>query len=224
MRKLAAAVGLTALATVTSSAQQTIFNIPTADVLGRGKTYLESDVLWRPQVPDFALFTERGAYGLGGNVEVGINFGGFLTPDRSSPIATPNIKWQPWHDDKISVTTGGFGLFYLRGSGDGKPAVEGYAHAAYKLPTGTRLTAGAYWASSGYAAAHPAAGALAGLEQRVNDHLNLIADWLSGKNALGYFTTGISATLGGWTLYAGYSFKNGDSKANAMLFELGFTF
>jgi len=120
-----------------SRGQQTIFNVPSADVLDRGKTYLELDVLGRPQDPDFALFSGRGVYGLGANVEAGVNFTGFLVPGRSVPVATPNVKWQPWHDDRLAFTTGVFGLFYLRGSRDGDPAALWYGHAAYKLTPGT---------------------------------------------------------------------------------------
>ena len=42
-------------------AQQTIFNVPSADVLDKGKFYLETDALWRPQEPNFAVFTARGS-------------------------------------------------------------------------------------------------------------------------------------------------------------------
>ncbi len=222
-RLVTATLFLSALA-ASLSAQQTIFNVPSADVLDKGKTYLELDVLGRPQDPNFALFTARGVYGFGSNIEAGVNFGGFIVPGRSVPTATPNIKWQPWHNDKLAFTTGVFGLFYLRGSKDGDPAVLGYAEASYRLPTNTRLTAGGYWASSGYAASDPQAGALLGLEQKVNDHLNIIADWISGDNGIGYFTPGVSVPLGPWTIYAGYSIKNGDSSGDAMLIEFGFTF
>jgi len=58
----------------------------------------------------------------------------------------------------------------------------------------------------------------------VNDHLNVNADWFTGKSGLGYFTPGIASAWGPWTVYAGYSFKNGDSKGNALLLELGLTF
>jgi hypothetical protein len=224
------AAGLFLAIAASALAQQTIFNVPSADVLDKGKTYLEGDALWRPQEPKFALFTARGVYGFGANIEAGVNFGGFLTPGRSVPYATPNIKWQPWHNDNLAFTTGAFGLFYLRGSRDGKPAALWYGEASYKLPTNTRLTAGGYWASSGYAAPDPQAGALLGFEQKINDHLNIIADWISGDNGIGYFTPGVSVPLGDWTIYAGYSFKNGSNKhvphgaANAILFELGFTF
>ena len=77
----------------------------------------------------------RGVYGFGSNIEAGANFGGFAASGRSVPFATVNIKWQPWHNDKLAFTTGAFGLFYLRGSRDGDPAALWYGEASYKLPT-----------------------------------------------------------------------------------------
>lgn len=205
-------------------AQQTIFNLPNADVLDKGKVYLEEDTLWRPSDPRFTAFTARGVYGLGSHVEAGVNFGGFLTPGRSVPTVVPNVKWQPWSSDGWSVTAGALGLFFLRGAQDGTPAALGYGHAAYKLPTGTRLTAGGYWASSGYAASGVQKGLLAGFEQPILPGLTVAADWFSGKNGLGYFSPGIIATTGPWALYAAWTFKNGDSKGNGALIELGVTF
>lgn len=221
---LAATVGFLSALAAPALAQQTIFNVPSADVLDNGKTYLEADALGRPKDPSFGFFTMRGVYGFGSNIEAGANFGGFAASGRSVPFATVNIKWQPWHDDHLAFTTGAFGLFHLRSSKDGTAAALWYGEASYKLPTDTRVSVGGYWASSGYAAPDPRAGALIGFEQRITDHLNLIADWFSGDNALGYFTPGVSVPLGDWTIYAGYSLKNGDTKGNAFLFELGFTF
>ena len=222
-RLVAATLFLSALA-LPLSAQQTIFNIPSADVLDKGKFYLEADALGRWDDPEFGLFTARGVYGFGSNIEAGVNFGGFAATGRSVPYATPNIKWQFWHNDRLALQAGAFGLFYLRGSRDGDPAALGYVEAAWKLPTNTRLTAGGYWASSGYAAPDPQAGALLGLEQKVFDHLNVIADWISGENGIGYFTPGVSVPLDAWTIYLGYSLKNGDSKGNALLVEVGVHF
>ena len=218
---LAAMLGVAASA---AAAQQTIFNVPSADVLERGKTYLEVDALGRPEAPRFGLFTARGVYGLGGRVEAGINVGGFAVPGRSAPVATPNVKWQPFASDRITVTTGAVGLFFLRGARDGTPAALGYVHLAGKVGAGTRLTVGGYWASSGYAAPDVQKGALAAIEQKVLEHWTLAADWFSGTNGLGYFSPGVVATTGPWALYVAYSFKNGDSKGNAALVEIGITF
>jgi hypothetical protein len=223
--RVAAAIAFLVMAAGSAArAQQTIFNVPSADVLDKGKTYLEADALWPPQEPNFAVFTARGVYGFGSHIEGGFNFGGFTTPGRSTPIATAALKWQPVRTGHFALTAGAHGLFFLRGSKDGDPAGQFYADASYTLPTNTRITAGGWIATAGYAAADSQKGALVGFEQKVEEHLNLIADWFSGKSSLSYFTPGVSSTWGGWTIYAGYSFKNGDSKGNAMLVELGFTF
>ena len=204
--------------------QQTIFNVPSADVLDKGKLYLEEDNLWRPQDPNFAVFTIRGVYGFGGHVEGGINVGGFVTPGRSTPNAVAAVKWQPLKEGNFALTVGAHGLFFLRGASDGEPSGFFYGHASYAFPTNTRITAGGWVTTAGFAAPDSREGALVGLEQKVADHLNLIADWYSGKNGIGYFTPGISSAWGQWTLYAGYSIKNSDSKGNAALIELGFNF
>jgi hypothetical protein len=204
--------------------QQTIFNVPDADILEKGKTYLEGNTLWRPQAPAFADFSAHGVWGLGGNVEAGINLTGFMTPGRSVPAAQPNVKWQPWSDGTWSVTAGAAGQFFLRGARDGTPAALGYAHVAARLPTETRLTAGGYWASSGYAAEDVQKGVVAGVEQEFAQGWTLAADWFSGNNQLGYLTPGLVWKTGPWTVYLGYSFKNGESKGNGVLSQLGFEF
>ena len=113
---------------------------------------------------------------------------------------------------------------FLRGARDGDPTGHFYAHASYAFPTNTRLTAGAWVATPGYAAAGTTRGGLFGFEQKVIDHWNIDADWFSGENGLGYFSPGVISTWGRWTIYAAYSLKNGDSKGNALLLELGFNF
>jgi hypothetical protein len=212
------------LAAASARGQQTIFNVPSADVLDKGKLYLEEDTLWRPQDPDFAVFTIRGVYGFGGHVEGGMNVGGFVTPGRSTPNAVAAVKWQPLKEGNFALTVGAHGLFFLRGAADGEPSGFFYGHASYAFPTNTRITAGGWVTTAGFAAPDSREGALVALEQKIVNHLNLIADWYSGKNGIGYFTPGISSTWGGLTLYAGYSIKNGDSKGNATLIELGYAF
>jgi hypothetical protein len=163
-------------------------------------------------------------YGFGGHVEAGVNFGGFQASGRSVPVATPNIKWQPVSADGWTLTAGAFGLFFLRGSSDGSPAALAYAHVAKKLATGTRLTGGFYWASSGYAAPSVQAGAIAAIEQSVGAGFSLAADWFTGTNSIGYFSPGLIWSSGPWTLYGAWTFKNSDSRGNAALFEAGITF
>ena len=86
------------------------------------------------------------------------------------------------------------------------------------------MTAGGWIATSGYAARDRTGGGLFGVEQKVNDYLTIAADWFSGRNGIGYLSPGCISAWGPWTIYAAWSLKNGDSKGNAALLELGFLF
>jgi hypothetical protein len=98
-----------------------------------------------------------------------------------------------------------------------------YAHAAAKLPTGARLSAGGWWASSGFANSGVEKGGLFGLEQPITANMTLAADWYTGHNGIGYASPGVIVTAGHWVLYVAYAIKNGDSKGNGLLLELGFS-
>jgi len=221
-RWLAAAVASIVCAfAAPARAQQTLFNVPSADVLEAGKLYLEEDNLWRPGRPEDTYFTARGVVGLGSDVESGVNLGGFVAQGRSVPTATLALKWQPLRAGPWSVTGGVHGLFYLRGSADGSPSGHAYAHTAWTPADGTRVTAGVWYATSGYAAAGVTKGVLAGFEQHIGSKVVVQADWYSGTNSLGYFTPGLALTLGNWVLYGGWSLKNGEPHENAALIEIG---
>jgi hypothetical protein len=60
----------------TSYAQQTVFNVPTTDVLDPGKVYFELDISAKPNDPKFSSFVPRVVVGVGGRVEVGLNITG----------------------------------------------------------------------------------------------------------------------------------------------------
>lgn len=204
-----------------AGAQQTLFNVPSADVLEPGKLYLEEDSLWRPGRPEDTYFTLRAVAGLGGAVEAGVNLGGLAAEGRSAPAAILAVKWQPLHASRWAVTTGINGQFFLRGSRDGSPSAHAYAHAAWTPVEGTRFTGGVWYATSGYADTGVTKGVLGGIEQRLSSTLVFQADWYSGRNGLGYLTPGFAWTIDQWVVYAGYSVKNGDSNENAVLVELG---
>lgn len=66
----------------TAEAQQTIFNVPSSDVLDKGKVYGELDVTFKPVDDDtdgvakFSSFVPRVVVGTGGRVEVGFEHHG----------------------------------------------------------------------------------------------------------------------------------------------------
>jgi len=69
---------------VTVNAQQTIFNVPSSDILDKGKVYLELDATFKPNDDEvlgkFSSFVPRIVVGTGGDVEVGLNVTGNIQP------------------------------------------------------------------------------------------------------------------------------------------------
>jgi len=225
--RLVAATLLLAAVAVPLRAQQTIFNVPSADVLDHGTVYLEVDELFRPTEPKFSSTTVRGVVGVFPGMEAGVNFGGLNTPGPAIPTATVAVKLQPLHAGDFTLTAGGYGLFFLKGSEDGNPAGLGYGFASYRIPkVGTRIEFGGWYSSAGYAKPTSTGGALATFEQPLPwvRGLSLAADWWSGENAIGYVSPGLIYSFGHWTAYAAYTIKNGDSKGNGGLIELGYLF
>jgi len=216
-----------ALPAASMSAQQTIFNVPSADVLDQGKVYLEVDELFRPTEPKFSSTTVRGVVGILPRVEGGVNFGGLNAPGPVIPTATVAIKIQPVRAGGFALTAGGNGLFFLKGSEDGDPAGFGYGFASYRIPKlGTRIEFGGWYSSAGYALPRSTGGALATFEQPIAcvPGLSVAADWFSGENSIGYVSPGLIYAFGHWTAYAAYSIKNGNSQGNGGLIELGYLF
>jgi hypothetical protein len=79
-------------------AQQTIFNVPSSDVLDKGKVYGELDVSFKPNddadnvVGRFSSFVPRVVVGVGRRVEVGLNLTGNINPGPDSTTLVPAIK------------------------------------------------------------------------------------------------------------------------------------
>ncbi|MFL6285366.1 MAG: hypothetical protein ACJ74Q_19690, partial [Pyrinomonadaceae bacterium] len=93
----AALLLLLALPTV-SRAQQTIFNVPTTDVLDKGKVYAELDASFKPggseAVSRFSSFVPRVVVGIGNRIEVGLNVAGNVQPGPDSTTLVPAVKYK----------------------------------------------------------------------------------------------------------------------------------
>ena len=78
------------------SAQQTIFNVPSSDILDKGKFYIEFDATFKPNEGDsvgrFSSFVPRIIAGTGGDVEVGLNVTGNIQPGSDSTTLVPAIN------------------------------------------------------------------------------------------------------------------------------------
>ena len=213
-------------------AQQTIFNVPTTDVLDRGKVYLELDASFKTVSQSalyrFSSFVPRIITGVGGNVEVGLNVTGNIQPGADSTTLVPTIKWKFYESKKKDIAMIGGSNFYVP-IRDRAYNAGTYSYAAVsKSMDGTRLTAGAFVASKGVFAPHATrAGGQFGIEQTINSRLTVAADWITGKHSNGYFTPGVVyKPTPKITTYWSYSVGNSAAaKGNHFfLFELGYNF
>src|SRR5277367_6157944 len=75
--------------------QETVFDVPSADVLDQGKVYGELDGTVRPVDP-LATFTPRVVVGIGHQIEVGVNFNGLSAPTLGPLAISPTVKWRIW--------------------------------------------------------------------------------------------------------------------------------
>lgn len=217
-----------ALLAVNANAQQTIFNVPTTDVLDRGKVYAELDLSFKPNEPRFSSLVPRVVIGTGSNFEIGLNVTGNIQPGEDTTALVPTVKYRFYQNEKkdFALMTGTNFVIPVRN--------KTYDFGTYSYLAGsktikkTRLTAGAYVASKNvFAPDAVRAGGQFGIEQTINSKVSLAADWITGSHASGYFTPGlIYKPHPKVTTYWSYSIGNsGASNGNHFfLFEVGYNF
>jgi hypothetical protein len=213
-------------------AQQTIFNVPTTDVLDRGKVYAELDVSFKPTdasaITSFSSFVPRVVVGVGSRVEIGLNVTGNIQPGPDATTLVPTIKWKPYQgeDNGWAIVVGDNLFVPVRNRGYNAGNYF-YAEASKTFETGTRITFGGYNFTRSVVASANRAGGQFGFEQPLNKTLTIAADWFTGKHSAGYFTPGLVFKLGPKvTGYAGYSIGNQNpSEGNHFfLLEVGYSF
>lgn len=208
----------------TGYAQQTIFNVPSSDVLDKGKVYGELDATFKPNddasnvVGRFSSFVPRVVVGTGGRVEVGLNVTGNIQPGPDSTTLVPAIKYKAYDggDNGWSIVLGDNVFIPVRNKSYNVGNYV-YAQVSKTFKTKTRLTAGGYHFSDNVVAAGAQrAGGQFGFEQPITDKFGVAADWYTGKHAAGYFTPGFNFKPHPQvTGYAGYSIGNtGASNGN----------
>lgn len=211
-------------------AQQTIFNVPTTDVLDRGKVYFELDASFKTNdqiaLRKFSSFVPRVVVGIGGNVEVGLNVAGNIQPGADTTTFVPTVKWKFYQNkNKDTALIAGTNLYLPVKNRSYNIGTYSYL-AVSKTINKTRLTAGGYVASKNvFASKAMRAGGQFGFEQTVNSKLTVAADWITGRNSAGYFTPGIFyKPHPKVTAYLGYSIGNENARQgnHFFLFELGY--
>lgn len=204
------------LSVVKTYAQQTIFNVPSADVTEKGHVFVQQEAQTTPWNTDTAYFgTTYTAVGIGHNTELDatlFNVGSPATQNISlglgfkSAMPIPYLK-EKFPEREFKLTVGSEMLLGLEGNGVGNWS---YAHLSGRVPkVNTRLTAGVSYGGRQVFGQNTFS-FIAGVEQPVTKKLTLIGDWYSGsEHFAGYLITGFSyAFPKNVTLYSGFQIPN----------------
>lgn len=209
-----------------AAAQQTIFNVPSADVTPKGKLFLQHESQFRGWKPGrFLSNTEYSAYGIGYNTELDATVFNINVPPSDNitlgigfKAAIPLLKKQ-LSDEELKLTVGSMLPISLQGDGVGNWS---YSHLSVRIPkVKTRLTGGVS-VGTRQIFGRNAIAFIGGVEQPVIKRVNIIADWYSGTHNLGLFITGVSVAFPEDThLYVGYQIQNTDrSGSQGLVVEL----
>jgi len=208
-------------------AQQTLFNVPSAGVAERGKTYVELTSSFRPWGTDYSTFLPRVMVGVGKGVELG---GGVSETNGRTFGDTTTLqfagKWRFYNNEETgtALTASTQVNVPLRGQPEkGSFLTFAGLHQTIK-PTGTRLSGGVFNGTPRAVSNDNFVGGWASFEQPVCRGLSVIGDWMSGNQRYGAFTPGVSYARGHHYLRAGYQIYNTDSSRNGVALRYGFWF
>lgn len=214
------------LAAGAGCAQETIFDVPSADFLDKGKVYGELDGTALAVGPLFT-YTPRVVVGIGHHVEIGANFNGLSSPTLGQLDVSPTIKWQIWSRASGWSFYVGDDVFFPVRQRSYNAGNYFYVSFAKQWKNGTRVGVGAYDFTRDVVAPANRAGGQFTLEQQLSKRLTIAAEWYTGNHSVGYVNPGaiykVSAKI---TAYAAYQIGNANvTKGNhQFLWEIGYNF
>jgi hypothetical protein len=232
-------VGLTNFACI---AQQNLFNVPTSDIAGTHKLFYQQQLNF---TQSFVQFNTTFSYGLGKNIEVGVNIIGlnvntqdtspfFLTNGNAAspplyPFYTFNFQKAFQLNDIFKVAVGtqtGWSVGMHFGS-------YVYSNVVTIVPgIKTKLITGLYWGSNSFLGPEDrsfllptgsSVGTQIGLEHPIlNDRVFLIAENISGRHTLGETSLGAAWEFSDhWVWSMAYQFPNPSANSSsAVVMEL----
>ena len=206
-------------------AQETIFNVPSGDILDKGKIYGEFDsaYLWDVRI---GTYTPRVVVGIGHQLEIGLNLNGITTPGPSQITPTPTIKWKAYSRAGWALLLGN-DLFIPVQNKTYDAGNYFYVQLTKRFKAQARITLGAFDFTPHVVASGNKVGGQFGIEQPISKRVTLAADWFTGNQSAGYLTPGAAIKLSSKaTLYAAYEIGNtGLTQGNHLLLvELGWNF
>jgi len=190
-------------------AQQTIFNVPSADVTEKGMIFLQHESQFSG---DFGLFTNYGAYGVGKNTEIDLTLFGVGTKKVRNEVLGIGFKTSlPIHErSETKLTFGNILPISLIDNGVGGYS---YSHISTRLrKIKTRITSGVFIGTT-ILFGRDVVCFIGAIEQPITKKFGLVMDWHSGKHSNGFLIPGFYYNFPkNTTLWAGYQIPN--NKAN----------
>ncbi len=208
---------LSALLFIFAEVMTTPSQAATTDTLGKGEIYTEANFWTATQSHRNGgeqVYGGRVGYGVGRNVEIGLN-GSFSDPFDADfpPEIQPGVKWKLYENKKSGMAAAvGATIFFPLGrleETDAFVMIYGNASKTLKRLGGARITIGGYR----LLARNPDFGSRKGwnfyYEQPVTPKVSVSVQWMTGDNRFGYLTPGVSIALSKKSsLFIGYSIGN----------------
>ena len=185
-------------------AQQTLFNVPSADVAEKGMIFVQHESQFSNK---FGLHTEYSALGIGKHTELDLTLFGVGTRNIRNEVLGVGFKTSlPLHEkSETKLTLGTLVPISLKGHGVGGYA---YSHLSTRLPKmKTRITSGVFVGTTVLFGRDIVCN-ISGIEQPITKNLSIVVDWYSGKHSNGFLIPGVAYTFKPFTLWAGYQIRN----------------
>jgi hypothetical protein len=196
-----------------SLAQQTIINVPSADVTPAGKLFLQHESQYRWWKPGQYWFgTHYAALGIGHNTELDCTLFNVTSPASNNislgvgfkkifPILPKRLP-----EEELKLVVGEMVPISLEGQSVGNWT---YVEGSFRLPRlHTRITAGVSTGTKQIFFDNMVC-FLGGIEQPITKKLTAFTEWYSGTHTFGYLIPGFSYSLPlGLNFYCGYQIPN----------------
>jgi hypothetical protein len=220
------------LITAEIAAQSSLFNIPTADTLGKGERYVEFDFdshFANYRDGGWQSYGGMGIYGLNNRTEIGVNAYATRSHNGFGSIEIqPNFKFKAYQNERLGLTVSGGAIGYIPVKGgrlrDTQVSAYAVATKSFSNDWAPRLTGGAY-ELLGRDRGEARRGLMFGVEQPIHKRITLILDWNTEKNRFGYAAAGVGLTLAKRSyIYSAYYFGNEGRSNNSFGLYYGYSF
>lgn len=198
-----------------SYAQQTVFNVPSSEVVEKNSVYFQHQSNFRPWKPERYYHTDNNvAFGLGHNTELNASLYNIEAPESTNRAigigfrsAIPLLR-KKFPEQEFKVTVGDMLPVSLDGHGAGN---WGYGHLSGTIPKlNTRIIAG-IGAGTEDIFGSDTVHFMGAIEQPLvkSEKVKLIADWMSGSHTYGFLTSGLAYKINDHvTVEVGYQIPN----------------